>query len=367
MKIKIKKEIFSDALEKVTKVIKVGNVLPILECVLIDATKDNIKLTCTDGSGTYIIKEVNGEILEKGKATIEGKFLYQVIKNMQDDFTVELEVNKDNECNINDIDHFQSKDESLFPNIINIKKDNFIKINNHKLKKIINKTSFACSNDDSVENKALKGIHLKIEEEKINANSTNGYIAANINESLPKNFGNFEVIVVGNSIDSVNAMIKDVVDNEVTLYFNEKNVSFEFDNTLYISNIIDAKPIDLSRLYNVDWTTKVTVNRFDFIEHIYRTMPYVSITDRKPVIFEIKEDMMSISLTSLRGEHKEDLKIDKEGNELRIAFNPSNLLKILDAIDDDNVTLYFTESKQPVIIKDNQETYKYLLVPVNIK
>lgn len=367
MKINIKKEILADALEKVTKIIKIGNVLPILECVLIDATKENVKLTCTDGQGTYIIKEIKGEILEKGKATIEGKFLYQVIKNMPENNDVILEVNKNNECNINNLDHFQTKDESLFPNILNINKDKFIKINNHKFKKIINKTSFAVSRDQSVENKALKGIHIKVDKESISSNATNSYIAANINESIPKNFGNFEVIALGSSIDDVNKMIRDVVDSEVTIYFNEKNISFEFDNTLYISNIIDAKPIDLSRLYNAEWTTKITTKRENFIECINRTLPYISITDKKPVIFDIKEKNMTISLYSLKGEHIEDLDIQKEGKELRIAFSPSNLLAILNVIEDEDITLYFTESKQPVIIKDKQETYKYLLVPVNIK
>ena len=49
-----------------------------------------------------------------------------------------------------------------------------------------------------------------------------------------------------------------------------------------------------------------------------------------------------------------------------IAFNARNLIKILNVIEDENVDLYFSGAKQPLIIKDKQETYSYLLTPVKI-
>ena len=75
---------------------------------------------------------------------------------------------------------------------------------------------------------------------------------------------------------------------------------------------------------------------------------------------------MELSLSSLSGESYEKIDIKKSGKDLVIAFNANNLIKVLSVIDDENINLYFSGQKNPIIIKDKQETYSYLLTPVKI-
>ena len=57
--------------------------------------------------------------------------------------------------------------------------------------------------------------------------------------------------------------------------------------------------------------------------------------------------------------------ISKEGKDLLIGFNPKFLIDALRVIDDEEVTLYLMNAKAPCFIKDDEENYIYLILPVN--
>ena len=48
-----------------------------------------------------------------------------------------------------------------------------------------------------------------------------------------------------------------------------------------------------------------------------------------------------------------------------IGFNPKFLIDALRVIDDENVTLYLVNPKAPCIIKNDDDSYLYLILPVN--
>ena len=61
----------------------------------------------------------------------------------------------------------------------------------------------------------------------------------------------------------------------------------------------------------------------------------------------------------------EDIDIMKTGKDLMIGFNPKFILDALRVIDDENVTIYMVNPKAPCFIKDEKESYTYLILPVN--
>ena len=57
--------------------------------------------------------------------------------------------------------------------------------------------------------------------------------------------------------------------------------------------------------------------------------------------------------------------ITKEGKDLMIGFNPKFLIDALKVIDDEEITIYLLNSKAPCFIKNDDESYIYLVLPVN--
>ena len=62
---------------------------------------------------------------------------------------------------------------------------------------------------------------------------------------------------------------------------------------------------------------------------------------------------------------KEDIDIEKEGKDILIGFNPRFLMDALRVIDDETVDIYLVNPKAPCFIRDDKETYTYLILPVN--
>ncbi len=57
--------------------------------------------------------------------------------------------------------------------------------------------------------------------------------------------------------------------------------------------------------------------------------------------------------------------IDKSGQVMMIEFNPKFLIDALKIIDDEEVDLYMVNPKAPCFIRDAEENYIYLILPVN--
>ena len=74
---------------------------------------------------------------------------------------------------------------------------------------------------------------------------------------------------------------------------------------------------------------------------------------------------MEIKLVSSMGSMREDIGIWKEGKDLLIGFNPKFLIDALRVIDDEEITIYMVNPKAPCFIRDDSESYIYLILPVN--
>ena len=62
----------------------------------------------------------------------------------------------------------------------------------------------------------------------------------------------------------------------------------------------------------------------------------------------------------------EEIEIHKEGNNIIIGFNPKFLMDAIRAIEDDDITIYMNNTKSDIVLKDEEESYIYLILPMGI-
>ena len=74
---------------------------------------------------------------------------------------------------------------------------------------------------------------------------------------------------------------------------------------------------------------------------------------------------MNLIISSQIGSMKDQISISKEGKDIVIGFNPKFLIDALRVIEDEEVDLYFMNAKAPCFIKDENQSYIYLILPVN--
>ena len=182
---------------------------------------------------------------------------------------------------------------------------------------------------------------------------------------LKDKYDDTKVIVPGKTLSEIAKILTGGVDDEVLIYFGTNHILFAFEDTLVVSRLIDGEYFKIDNMLNNDYSTKLSVNKRDFLNCIDRSTLLVKESDKKPLIFTVEDSNLQLSMRSSIGSLCEDLGVSKEGNDIKIGFNPRFLLDALRVIDDENVDIYMMNPKAPCFIKDKEETYIYLILPVN--
>ena len=115
-----------------------------------------------------------------------------------------------------------------------------------------------------------------------------------------------------------------------------------------------------------NYTVKVNVNKKDLLDGINRAVPFVHEGEKKPVRFNFENDSLTMSIVSMEGGNNDYINIEKEGNDVLIGFNPKFIIDALKVIDEETVSLYMINSKAPCFIKNESESFIYLILPVNL-
>ena len=87
--------------------------------------------------------------------------------------------------------------------------------------------------------------------------------------------------------------------------------------------------------------------------------------DKRPIILNIAEDVMELKISSQIGSMDELIDIELEGKNIKIGFNPKLLIDALRVIDDEKIDIYYMNPKAPCFIRDEEQSYIYLILPVN--
>jgi len=134
-----------------------------------------------------------------------------------------------------------------------------------------------------------------------------------------------------------------------------------------LSRLIDGEFYTISQMFSIDHSMVVHANRTELMSCIDRASLLIQETDKKPIIVSVKNDNnLYIRLDTNMGSMKEEMEITKEGGEIIIGFNPAFIMDALRVIDDEEVSIYMKDHRSPCLIKDEAESYFYIILPINI-
>ena len=132
-----------------------------------------------------------------------------------------------------------------------------------------------------------------------------------------------------------------------------------------VSRLIEGEYFKINQMLSSDYETKFVINKKELLNCIDRATLLIKEGDKKPIVFRIVDGNMEININSALGSMKEEIDIQKEGKDILIGFNPRFLIDALRVIDDENVTIYMVNPKAPCFIRNDDQQYIYLILPVN--
>lgn len=338
--------------------------MSILECILIDATESEIKLTSNDME-LGIETVIEGEIVERGKAALDAKFLSEIIRKLPDsEITIETDENYVATITCEkSVFTISGKDGDDFSYLPYIERENSIVISQFDLKEVIRQTIFSIGDNGS--NIIMTGELFEVNDNELKVVSLDRYRVSIRNVKLNNSYDNIKVIVPGKTLNELIKIIPGDAESDVTVYFTNNHIVFEFDETVVISRLIEGEFFKINQMITKDHETKITVNKREFLDCLDRATLLVKEGNKKPVILDITDGSIKINIVSSIGKMNEDIDIEKEGKDIKIGFDPKFLIDALRVIDDEVVSMYFMNSKAPCTIRDDENKYIYLILPVN--
>ena len=245
-----------------------------------------------------------------------------------------------------------------------VEKSKYITISQFTLREIINQTIFSIS--DSEYNNVMTGELFEVSNNRLRVVAIDGHRIAIRNVELKDESQDVKVIVPGKALSYISKIVNGGVDDDVNIYFADNNILFEFDRTKVVSRLVEGEFFRIDNMLNVDYQIKFTINKREFLDCLDRSSLLIKESDKKPIKLTIEDNMLYLKIDSLIGSMNEEIEIHKEGSNIIIGFNPKFLMDAIRAIDDDDITIYMNNTKSPCVIKDEEENYIYLILPMGI-
>ena len=238
-----------------------------------------------------------------------------------------------------------------------------IRLSQFTLRDMISKTIFSISSNES--NGMMTGELMEIIDHHIRMVALDGHRIAMRKSELKDLYDNNKVIIPGKTLNEISKILSGDTEKTADIFFTDKHVLFTFDDTIVVSRLIEGEYYKIDKMLSSNYKTRVICRRKELLDCLDRATLLVKEEDKKPVIVMIREDEMELRINTTLGSMDEIIAIRREGEDLNIGFNPKFLIDALRSIDDEEVTMYLVSPKAPCFIRDAEDMYCYLILPVN--
>lgn len=357
------KNILQEAINTVQKATSSKTTYPILEGILIKAIDNKVILTATDldlGIETFI----NADVHQNGSIVLNSKLFGEFVRKLpNDDFTLKIENNnvyitcKKSEFTL------IGNNPAEFPQLPVINENSMYEVSQDILKDMIKQTIVAIAQDET--RPILTGVLFEVKEGVLSFVALDGYRLAIKTVNINNN-NNISAVIPGKTLNEISKILEPSKDM-VKITFTPNHILFNLGNTKIISRLLDGDFINYRQILPDEYRLRVKANVVELMDSIERASLLAREGRTNLITFDIKEDKLIITSSSQMGKVYEEVKINLEGNELKIRFNARYFLDVLRIIDTEEIYMDFSTNVSPCIIrKIDNDDYTYLVLPVRI-
>jgi len=363
LELKLDRNTFLGAVYKTQGVVDRKSTSNVLSHILVDTLNEGrVRLLGTDYDVT-IQAEVPAEVLVAGSACINGKSLFDVVKNVDDDEVHVLGLPNDwvevtagrstfKLAGITPAD---------FPELQLPEDARWLGIPKAAFKDLVEKTAFSMSDDETRMN--LNGVFLKIEAgsseglARMTMVSTDGHRLSKVElEAELQGFDGTPVnaIVHKKGVQEVRRLLDG--DNEVLdVGFAPGIILFKSGGTTFsVRQIEDAYP-DYAKVIPAAAPVRVVVPRERLLRAIRRN---AILTSNKTYIIKVELQPGKIAVTTSNpdyGEGRDEVDVDYSGEGMVIGFNYNYLQDVLNVIRGETAVLELTDEFSPTVVTSPSE------------
>lgn len=370
MKFSIKKNIILEQLTNVSKAISTRNIIPILNGVKFELTKEGLYLTASDSDLTiksFIPESKIESIDECGEIIIQSKYILEIIKKLPSDI-VNFEVidslkiliyTETSQYNLNCLNSVD------YPQIELNDNTKHITISSGILKKMIKQTIFAVSTQES--RPLLTGVNIKINGSILECVATDSYRLAKKTISLDESYEDaVDIVIPGKNINELDKIITED-DKDVEIHIFDNKIMFKYEGIKFQSNLLNGSYPNTSNFVPSEFAYIISTKLNDYFSSIDGASLLTQSKEKNIVKMEaIENELIISSFASEIGKAENRINVERNVLEdISISFSAKYMMDALRSIEDEDIIICMNSDSKPIIIKSaSDESLIQLVLPI---
>ncbi|MAZ80547.1 MAG: DNA polymerase III subunit beta [Rickettsiales bacterium] len=367
MQFKVKSNIFLKALSVVNGVVEKRNTIPVLQNIKITAKNNNINL-CASDMDLYASSNIDCEITQEGCTTVPSQMLFDIVRKINDNSQIEIKLENENNIKINCQNskyNLPCINASEFPDIDNNDYENSIEIEGAEFAKMIDKTKFAISNDET--RYYLNGLYLhnsnKNNKTNICSVATDGHRLALSNIEY-NNINDFGIIIPKKSVSEIRRIIDP--NAKITIKFSRVKIEISSNQNKLISKLIDGQFPDYNKILPQNNQKIAIINKREFYNSIDRVSS-VANDKHKSIKLTVENNKIDLEVSTNDGSFAHEvLDIKYNGEKIITGFNSRYLMDIIAQIDHESLTMKFDNNMSPTLIESDNINCQFVIMPIRV-
>ena len=371
MLFKIHTDVLREAVNRILSIVDKKSSRPILSYILLNADNKQIELFATDLEVSAKVL-VNAEVENKGKVCINAKNLSDILRELPNNTM--LQVGHNTEKNAIDLHcneiyyNLMVNDSNDFPFLDFNDQNPLFSLRAEKLAEIINKTSYAISNDET--RLYLNGIFFQEVDQHFRAVATDGHRLALMETDLSINLDILKngIIIPKKGIFELKKMADHFPNDELKFYLNESFFHASVSNSFYLSVRLISREFPKYQSAIPNKTAFSIVAENGLFMNAVRRIKIMANEKTNDIKLNISRNEISVTAAHPSfGEAVERIPVKYEGQQLTINFNAKYLIDALSVFGETDMTLEFNNELSPVVLRSNNyPDYLGIIMPLNL-
>jgi len=369
MKLTITREQLQEGLVAVAASVPAKTTLPILSNILLEATRDGIRLSGTD-LDISVSTTVSASVDQEGAITLPARKLVEIVRELP---SAAIRLTASGEQRVT-IECGRSKFRLLglpreeFPAFPGVKFEGGWRVAARDLQKLISHVAFAASTEES--RPILNGVLWELKPERMRMVATNGHRLARMDIPASPAGGatQADLIVPPKALEQIRRLFGS--DEEVEIARSENHLGFRSATTQVYTRLIEGPYPNYEQVIPRENDKAATADKAALTAALRRMSIVASDqTHRIRMAFANGSCKLSVQTPDL-GEAQEELSVSYEGDPLEIGFNAAYLLEILKFIPTDEVRMTFKAPERAATCEpvgwDDPASYLTLVMPLRL-
>lgn len=365
MKFSCSKDIILNAVNTAAKAAAAKSTIPALEGLLLEL-ENNVLVITGYNLEIGIRVEISVNNGEDGSTIIAARMFSDMIRKMPSgDIVFEIENNTAKLTLGNTELSVMCMRAEDYPPIPQNGSEKGFSMPQNLLKSMISQTRFACAVNDT--KPELTGCLFKIKNKVLDMVGVDGIRIALRRE--PIDYDDISFIVPAKTLDEILRLLSDENDKNVTIRIDKNQISFEIDNLVLISRLLNGDFMEYERHFKYDESITAQIKCREIIDVLDRALLFINEKNKVALRCEFKGDSLTVSCATALGKVYDKIDIKYNGEPFEIGFNTKFLLEAFKAANSDMVKMILTSNaSSPIIIVPMEgNEYMSLLLPMRLK